>query len=44
MKIFIERIENADTWDTELEEFGGSIFMIRKWLEAICCNGKKPVF
>ncbi len=43
-EILVERVENPESWDIELERFRGSVFMTRKWIEVISCEGRDPVY
>jgi len=44
MEIFIERVENPESWDIELESFRGSVFMTRKWIEVISSHERNPLY
>lgn len=43
MEITIERFEDTEGWDAELDKLCGSLFMTSKWLDAISADGKRPV-
>lgn len=43
-KIFVEKFGNSEAWDTELEEFGGSVFMTSKWLNIISTQERGPIY
>jgi hypothetical protein len=43
-KVFVELVENPETWDNQLEEFNGSLFMTGKWIDIISAKGRSPVY
>lgn len=44
MEISVQRVENLESWNTELESFLGSVFMAREWIEAISCESRNPIY
>jgi hypothetical protein len=44
MKVRIEEVEVSDSWDQELENFNGSIFLSNSWLRTIAADAGQLVF
>ncbi len=44
MEILVDRIENPESWNSELEDFRGSVFMTREWLDAVSSAERTPIY
>lgn len=44
MNIVIERVENPENWDVELDYFRGSLFMTRPWIESVADHERTPLY